>query len=235
MKKKLQWLMVCLIAMTFCMTSITLADSDGWRKWKADDGVVGYDRKVEGSKYLETKAETEVDVPMDVLLEVLMDINNYPKWQYDCKDAILLELVDDMHRILYYNQNIPVIAQKDRWAVIKADTVYQPGTCTTTLQSIDREYKRPDGKGLRMNKFTGTYELKMLSRNKTWVRYTAFSDPGGFAPAFVAKGTIRKVTFNGVQEWIKMAKTPHYIKAAETGIAKPIIEKYIADGSLKFQ
>jgi hypothetical protein len=37
----------------------------------------------------------------------------------------------------------------------------------------------------------------------------------------------------GVVNWAKLAKDPHYIKAAETGIAKPIIEKAIADEAHK--
>jgi hypothetical protein len=226
-----------MLVFAFCMVSLSVAeDKGGWKKWKEEDGIVGYERKVEGSKYLETKAEAVIDAPEEVLLEVLMDIANYPKWMFDCKEAILLEKKDDFNRVLYYNQNIPVVGQPDRWAVIEAITAYDfpesGATCTTTLTSIDREYPRTDGQ--RMNKFTGLFELKMLSRNKTWVRYTAYSDPAGFAPAFVAKSTIRKVSFNGVKQWREMVKDPHYIQAAEKGIAKPIIEKAIADGILKY-
>lgn len=237
MSKRLQWVISGLIVIAFFMgTSALAGDNEGWKKWNEEDGIIGYERKVEGSKYLETKAETVIDASEEVLLEVLMDIANYPKWMYDCKESKLLEKKDDFHRVLYYNQNIPVIGQPDRWAVIEAITTYEfdhnGGKCTTTLESIDREYPRTDGQ--RMNKFTGKFELKMLGRNKTWVRYTAFSDPAGFAPAFVAKSTIRRVSFNGVKQWREMVKDPHYIKAAETGIAKPIIEKAIADGALKF-
>lgn len=217
--------------MTLAMAAAVSADGE-WKQWKEENGIIGYERPVPGSKYIETKAETEIDAPMEVLLEVLMDIPNFPKWMHDCKEAVLLEKENDFHRVLYFNQNVPVIGQSDRWAVIDSKTTYDhaDGSCTTILESIERPYQREDGKGIRMNKFTGTYELKMLSRDKTWVRYTAFSDPGGFAPAFVAKSTIRKVTFNGVQNWAKMAKDPHYIQAAQTGVAKPIIDKAIADG-----
>lgn len=227
-----------MMVLSFCLTlaSPVLADDDGWKKWKEEDGITGYERKVEGSKYVETKAETVINASEDVLLEILMDIPSYPKWMFDCKEAILLEKKDDFHRVLYYNQNIPIVGQPDRWAVIEATTTYsitkEEATCTTVLSSIDREYPRTDGQ--RMNKFSGKFELKMLDRNKTWVRYTAFSDPAGFAPAFIAKRTIRQVSFNGVKQWAEMAKDPHYIEAAKTGIARPIIEKAIADGILKF-
>jgi len=231
MRIRLQWLLACFMVVTLVTAPAVCADGE-WQQWKEEKGIIGYERSVEGSKYLETKAETEIDAPMEVLLEVLMDIPNFPKWMHDCKEATVLEKENDFHRVLYFNQNVPAIGQSDRWAVIDSKTSYEhpDGSCTTTLQSIDRPYQRADGKGLRMNKYTGTFELKMLSRGKTWVRYTAYSDPAGFAPAFVAKSTIRKVTFNGVDNWARMAKDPHCIKAAETGVAKPIIEKAIADG-----
>lgn len=238
MIKRLQWLTACLMVIAFCLVSSALAAGDGgWKKWKEEDGVVGYERKVDGSKYRETKAETVIDASEEVLLEVLMDISNFPKWMFDCKEAKMLEKKDDLHFILYYNQNVPVIGQPDRWAVIEANTTYDfsedGASCTRTMVSL-ADYPYPKTDGLRMNKFTGKFELRMLSRNKTWVRYTAYSDPAGFAPAFIAKSTIRKVTFNGVMEWRKMARDPHYIKAAETGIARSIIEKAIADGVLKY-
>lgn len=237
MKKRLHRLAAGMIILSLCMASSAVAaNTDSWKKWKDEDGIVGYERKVEGSKYVETKAEAVIDAPEEVLLEVLMDIANFPKWMYECKESKLLEETDKFHRILYYNQNIPIIGQADRWAVIKAVTTYsftdKGASCTTSLNSIDAPYPRTDG--LRMNKFNGTFELRLLGPNKTWVRYTAYSDPAGFAPAFVAKGTIRRVSFNGVKQWRERAKDPHYIKAAETGVLKPILEKALAEGKLKY-
>lgn len=85
-----------------------------------------------------------------------------------------------------------------------------------------------------MDKFSGKFELKMIDRNHTWVRYTAFSDPGGFAPAFVVKGVIRKVTFDTARNSPRMARDPKYTQRAEHAIAKSAIEMAIAQGSLRF-
>ncbi|MBI5896989.1 MAG: hypothetical protein HZB24_13635 [Desulfobacterales bacterium] len=213
-------------------------DAEGWKQHDEKNGVIGYERKVEGSKYLQTKAETTINAPLEVLLEVLMDIPSFPQWMHKCKESIPLEQKGDYYRVLYFLQGVP-LGSPDRDAVIEANTEvdFNAGTSVTTLESIDNHpYKpeKPDSNRQRMDKFSGKFELKMLDRNRTWVRYTAFTDPGGFAPGMVVKGVIRKVSFNSVQDWARMAKDPKYIKKAEEGIVKPEIEKAISQGSLKF-
>jgi len=187
---------------------------------------------------------------MEVLLEVLMDIPSYPQWMYDCKQTIPLKQEGDLYRVLYFAQGVP-LGSPDRDAVIAATTVtdFDHGTSVTTLQSIDNypfsldsgnkdagQYNPNKYKAdrQRMNEFSGKFELKMIDRHHTWVRYTAFTDPAGFAPRFIVKGVIRKVSFNTVREWRRMAKEQKYIEAADKGIVKPDIDKAIAEGRLKF-
>lgn len=212
--------------------------SGGWKQYDEKDGVIGYERKVEGSKYLQTKAETPIDAPMEVLLEVLMDIPSFPQWMHKCKESTPLEKKGDYYRVLYFLQGVP-LGSPDRDAIIEAKTEvdFSNGTCVTTLESIDHYAsmsEKADSNRQRMDKFSGKFELKMIDRNHTWVRYTAFTDPGGFAPAFVVKGVIRKVTFDTVQNWARMAKDPKYTQLAEHGIVKPEIDMAISRGNLRF-
>ncbi len=243
MSKRLRWYKCITLAVLaiFCAALPVFAgeeDAEGWKKREEQNGVVGYERKVEGSKYLQTKAETTIDAPMDVLLEVLMDIPSFPQWMHKCKESVPLEKKGDYYRVLYFLQGVP-LGSPDRDAVITANTEvdFNAGTSVTTLESIDNHPYKPenaDSNRQRMDKFSGKFELKMVDRNHTWVRYTAFTDPGGFAPAMVVKGVIRKVTFNTVQDWARMAKDPVFLKKADEGIVKPQIETAIAEGHLKF-
>jgi hypothetical protein len=242
MSKRLRWYkcITLVVLVIFCAALPVLAgeeDAEGWKKREEQNGVVGYERKVEGSKYLQTKAETTIDAPLEVLLEVLMDIPSFPQWMHKCKESVPLEQKGDYYRVLYFLQGVP-LGSPDRDAVITANTEvdFDAGASVTTLESIDNHpYKpaNPDSNRQRMDKFSGKFELKMLDRNSTWVRYTAFTDPGGFAPAMAVKGVIRKVSFNTVQEWARMAKNQAYIKKAEEGIVKPQIDKAISEGRLK--
>jgi len=194
-----------------------------------------------------------VDAPIEVLLEVLMDIPSYPQWMYECKQTIPLEQKGDLYRVLYFAQGVP-FGSPDRDAVIEAVTVndWKAGTSVTTLQSTDsypfsleseanKEANQAAGgtqyvppKRQRMIEFSGKWDLRMVDRNRTRVIYTAYTNPGGFAPRFVVNGVIRKVSFRSLKGLIRMAREPKYIQAAEKGIVKPDIEKAIAQGELKF-
>ena len=249
--KRFHWV-IWLVVIALCAPVVVWAgaDKDGaWEKYREEDGITGYQRDVARSKYPETRAETVINEPMEVLLEVLMDIPSYPQWMYKCKETALIKQKDDYNRVLYFAQGVPM-GSPDRDAVIKATTLmnFNAGTSETTLRSIDNyQYEQNKNKKSgdynpntyeadrqRMIEFSGKFELRMIDRNRTWVRYTAYTNPGGFAPRFVVKGVIQKVSFETLREWKRMAKMPKYIEAATKGIVLPEIEKAIKSGGLKF-
>ena len=89
MCKRLRWFQCITLAVLVSFSAALPVfageqDAEGWKKREEQNGVIGYERKVEGSKYLQTKAETTIDAPMEVLLEVLMDIPSFPQWMHKC-------------------------------------------------------------------------------------------------------------------------------------------------------
>lgn len=234
-----------LVSIAVLLASPAMADSvksaDGqWKEYKNEDGIIGYERDVQRSKYLETRAETVIDEPIEVLLEVLKDIPSYPQWMHKCKETALLEQEGELKRVLYFAQGVPM-GSPDRDAVIEAVTVedWDKGTCVTTLHSIDNHpYQHPKKENARerqrMIEFSGIWDLQMIDRNRTKVIYTAYTNPGGFAPKFVVDGVIRKVSFLSLKSMIPMAKEQKYIEAAEKSETKKKIEAAIKKGSLVF-
>lgn len=206
-------------------------NSDGqWKQYKSEDGIIGYERSVQRSKYLETRAETVIDAPIEVLLEVLKDIPAYPQWMHKCKEAIPLEQEGELKRVLYFAQGVP-LGSPDRDAVIEAITVenLDKGSCVTTLHSIENHsFQRPQKKNGRkrqwMIEFSGIWDLQLIDRNRTKVIYTAYTNPGGFAPKMVVDGVIRKVSFQSLQGMIPMAKEQKYIEAAAKGDIKKRVD-----------
>lgn len=238
-------LMGLLVLLAVLMTSFAKADSeknaDGqWQQYKNEDGIIGYERNVQRSKFLETRAESVIDAPIEVLLEVLKDIPSYPQWMHKCKEAIPLEQKGELKRVLYFVQGVP-LGSPDRDAVIEATTVadWDKGTCITALHSIDNyPYQHPKTehgtKRQRMIEFSGIWDLRMLDRNRTKVIYTAYTDPGGFAPRLVVNGVIRKVSFRSLKGMIPKAKEQKYIEAAKKSDIKKKIDDAIQNGSLVF-
>jgi hypothetical protein len=206
-------------------------NSDGpWKRYKNENGIIGYERSVQRSKYLETRAETVIDAPMEVLLEVLKDIPAYPQWMHKCKEAIPLGQEGELKKVLYFAQGVPW-GSPDRDAVIEAITVedFDKGTCVTILHSIENHpFQRPQKKNGRkrqwMIEFSGVWDLRLIDRNRTKVIYTAYTNPGGFAPKLIVDGVIRKVSFRSLKGMIPMAKEQKYMKAAAKGDIKKRID-----------
>jgi hypothetical protein len=238
-------LLVLLVTLAVLSASPARVDASNqtngeWRQYKDEGGIIGYEHNVEKSKYLETRAETVIEAPVEVLLEVLKDISSYPQWMYKCKEAVLLRQENKLKRVLYFAQDA-VFGSPDRDAVIQAISVedLDSGAYITTLHSIDNHpYQNPnkenDKKRTRIVEFRGKWHLQMLDRNRTRVVYTSYTNPGGFAPRFIANGVIRKVSFESLKGMISKAKEHKYIEAAEKGETKKKIEAAIRKGSLLF-
>jgi hypothetical protein len=234
-----------LVSIAAIWASSVMADSEKstdalWKQYRSEDGIMGYEREVQRSKYLETRADAVVDEPIEVLLEVLKDIPSYPQWMHKCKETALLEQDGGLKRVLYFAQGVP-LGSPDRDAVIEALTFedWEKGASVTTLQSIDNHpYRHPKKKNQRerrrMIEFSGTWDLQMVDRHRTKVIYMAYTNPGGFAPKVFVDGVIRKVSFRSLQGMILKAKERKYIEAAEKGETKKIIEAAIKKGSLVF-
>jgi hypothetical protein len=230
-------LLVFLAVPTYSSAIAGEKTADGqWVQYKNKDGIIGYERQVQRSKYLETRAETIIDAPIEVLLEVLKDIPAYTQWMHKCKEAIPLKQEGELKRMLYFAQGVP-LGSPDRDAVIKAVTVedYDKATSVTTLQSIDHYAgqlpKMENGKKRqRMIEFSGKWELQMIDPGRTKVVYTAYTNPGGYAPKFIVNGVIRKVSFRSLKRMIPMAKKQKYIDAATNGHYKKNMEAAMKKG-----
>jgi hypothetical protein len=237
-------LMGFLVLLALFMVLPAEADSEKsaegpWKQYKSEDGIIGHERTVQRSKYLETRAGTVINAPMEVLLEVLKDIPAYPQWMYKCKEAVPLKREGKAKRVLYFAQGVP-LGSPDREAVIEAITVadYDKGACVTTLHSIDHPYQHPKKEHgherMRMIEFSGIWDLQMIDRNRTKVIYTAYTNPGGFSPGFVTNRVIRKVSFRSLKGMITKAEEQKYVVAAQKSEAKKKIETAIQKGKLVF-
>jgi ribosome-associated toxin RatA of RatAB toxin-antitoxin module len=240
--------LICLLT-SIAVFMVVPAMADGekkaeaqWEQYKSDDGIIGYKRQVEGSKYLETRAETVADFPIEVLLDVLVDIPSYPQWMHECKDSVLLKQEGELNRELYFAQGVP-LGSPDRDAVIRAITTIDWDTTRveTVLENIpDHPYQHPVDENARerqtMKKFKGVWDLAKLDQNRTKVIYTTYTDPGGFAPKFVVNKVIRKVSFRSVKGLLAMAKHEKYQAASGKGDTNAAWKQYRnEDGITGFQ
>jgi hypothetical protein len=159
---------------------------------------------------------------------------------YQCKTALPLKQEGELKRVLYFAQGVP-LGSPDRDAVIEATMVenLDKGAYVTTLLSIDHHpYQHPKMEGgkkrQRMIEFSGKWDIRMIDRNRTKVIYTAYTNPGGFAPRFIVNRVIRNVSFRSLKGMISKVKEQKYIEAGEKSLTKKKIEAAINKGRLVF-
>jgi hypothetical protein len=228
------------VATLFALQSPVLgAEGSGdakWEPYRNEEGIKAYERSVQRSKFVETRAEAVVDAPLEVLLEVLRDIESYPEWMYDCVETKVLQENQSRSNVeLYFVQRVPW-PKDDQDAVIRAVTTvdYNAGRSVTTLRSIDNHpYDSKMSGRSRMIEFTGKFEFRMIDRNRTKMVYTAYSEPSGYAPAMIADGIIRDVTFVATHGMRVMVEKPKYVAAAARSLIKQSIDEAIEKGGLE--
>lgn len=238
---------ISLLTLLLFLASLTVASAgasndnnshEDWTEYKSDNGITGYELDRPDSKYLETRSEAIIDAPIEVLLEVLKDVPSYQQWMYRCAGALLLKQESELKRTLYFAQGVP-LGSADRQVVIDTVTIenLNQGSYITNIHSINHAPfqipadEDPDER-IWMNEFSGKWNLQMLNRNQTKVIYTAYTDPGGFAPGFIVNDVIRDVTFRSLEGMKRQAKEQQYTDAAKQSEATKHIERAINDGRL---
>src|SRR6056297_1261286 len=89
-----------LILSIMLITSFTMAKS-GWNYKTTKNGVDIYTRNVNNSTLDEVKVVPTLLAPMEVAGAVLADVDAYPQWMADCREARVLKKVDQIDNISY--------------------------------------------------------------------------------------------------------------------------------------
>lgn len=210
-----------------------------WNEYKRENGLVGYERNVFNSKYIESRAEVVIESPVEVIYQVLKDVDSYPKWMHECKQATLLN-EQGSSMVLYLAQGAP-FNSRDRDVVLEATTKENLSNREYTIKfqkvasnSLHHPLDIKRDNRLWMNKFRGSWNLRMVDRDNTKVTFTLFSDPGGFAPGFITNSVTRKASFLSLKGMIAMVREDKYSIEATRSEMKKRIEAALEQENLLF-
>jgi ribosome-associated toxin RatA of RatAB toxin-antitoxin module len=203
------------------LTNNVLNFGEKWTKTINQEGIIGYERKIASSVYMQNRTETVTDSSIEEIVEVLKDIPAYPKWMHGCKKTILLDQKGEFNSVIYYLHSSH-LDRADRDIVISANTLVDinSGKFITTLKTLNNPayLHYTDGvnlQRLRMKDFKGTWSLRALKESLTKVSFTLHINPGEREPEYLINSLMRKVCYNSLQNLIAMAKKQKYIQAAK--------------------
>lgn len=167
-----------------------------WKLQKAGNGLKVYTKSREGSAVKSIKVEIEFDVPLQKILDVIMDVNAFPLWIYQCKEATLVKRINQDQLIYHHVTQAPwPVADRDQYSKFMVTHHANYVTVHSEILSGFPLYKDC----VRLTESHANWTLTPVDKQHTKGVYTLSFDPAGNIPAwlinlFITEGPYRSFT-----------------------------------------
>ena len=180
------------------------AQQEAWRKRIDKDGLIVHTRRVEGSPILEYKGHMTVKVPMEQVIALYEDVQQLPKWFYQCVDAKVLNAPDAMHKVIYFALHLPwPVAERD--VVFEQDKAVDAATHAVSYTfTVLPDQLPPKAGRIRMVALKSLWQFTPLPDGRTEVYFQQHSDPGGSIPTFVVNKLVVDIPFNSLKNFRRL-------------------------------
>ncbi|MGD0277758.1 MAG: START domain-containing protein [Smithella sp.] len=223
---------IVLLLLLLPYSTIAYAYAEGdWELTNNKNGIMTYKRIQPGSKLLQLRAITVIDARMENFGQVLRDLSAYPLWMDMCKQAELVDKIDENNMTLHLLMDFPVVSNRD--LIVKADTLYdlKKARGIITINMV-KNSPVPVYKGaLRMPEFNGSYVLEYITREKTGVIYTYNADPGGYLPSFAVNLVGKYMLYNTLKNLKDMVKKDKYVQGGQRSKDRVLFEDILSDNA----
>ncbi|WP_394246702.1 START domain-containing protein [Vibrio profundi] len=174
-----------LFAMSSCVftANVYASATQPWLFVKSEDGIILHKRP-HSDGLIEIKAQMQVNTSYSGFLLLLEDTPNIPNWiENASKSEVLVQLSS--------NENIVYTQFRAPWPARDRDMVtyskYEVGNGQFELKIEDAStYLAKNEDYLRITKVNALWVLQPLTSGTTHITYTAFADPGGILPDWLA-------------------------------------------------
>lgn len=213
-------LKIRLLLLNLLLVSSINIFSQNWKFEFEKDGVKVWTRKLDWSAIKEFKGETTINTNLGSVLYVLDDVENYPKWVYNCIQAYRVRKDSDYKGFIYS-------AIKTPWPVTNRDMVYQYSvsqnktTLEVTLNVMAVKGMVPDKGFVRMTYMKSSYTLTPIEKNKVKVVFQNHSDPAGDVPLSIVNKFITDTPYYTLLNLRKMIENPHFKKHYNDKVKEP--------------
>ena len=182
------------------------AASGSWERVKAEDGVVVYEKKINGR--IAFRGVGEIAGEPAKLVGILQNPARWRHWIDKFKSGRLLEKKSDFHKVFYQSFNSPFpVSDRDLVYESKITRDKESGTVLIEMRST-RHPRAPKTVGVRVNLIYSTYKIEPGTGNKMKVTFESMSDPGGAIPGFMVNWATRSypiTLFEGLRKEIRRA------------------------------
>ncbi len=154
-----------------------------WELKKNSNGIKIYTRQKEGYNLLEFKAETTVNASVKQVVDIIYDVNSYKNWMSDVKKSELIKKIDNSSFYAYYEISMPW-PFKNRDIAVLCTINQKAGKAGVSVYSKPDITQKKEGL-TRINIAEGYWKIESISKNRTELTYSFFSDPEGSFPTWL--------------------------------------------------
>jgi hypothetical protein len=164
-------------------------------------------KPVEGNPLKAFRGRTEVPHSMLTIMAVLTDVDNFPKWVFQCHSAKLLDDIGDDLAYIYIKGIWPV---SDRDAVVRSVVTQDSDGVTTLHSQAASEITYEVANTVRLPMLDNRFILEPLADGWTRITFETFVNPGGMIPAWLANTVATKAPLTTLQKIQKRMSLPRY-------------------------
>jgi ribosome-associated toxin RatA of RatAB toxin-antitoxin module len=162
-----------------------------WQEVINSDGIVVWERAVEGSSFNEFKGETIIPVNKTEVLKILWDIKAFPKWLPDVTKAEIIKEIND-DTIIYHDTTTFPWPISDRDCIIRINKRNISNRAIEVKLNDIKDFNIPNSDGtVRVNDLRGRYSLESLGQENTKISYQLYYDPAGRIPSMIVNPGLR--------------------------------------------
>ncbi len=191
-------------------------------KWKViskKNGITVSQKEVPERGMPIFRGQTTIKTSIYNVMAVLADFSRHTEWMHACHTAKILKKISPSHIISYNRSDAPwPVSDRDVVMRTKVKIQEEKHTVLIRLSNITSPMKPPVDGVVRMPRMIGSFTLKALGPDKTFVAYQIDADPGGSLPEWLAKlasedlpyGTLDGLRKRAVKPWVQKEYTEFF-------------------------
>lgn len=159
-----------------------------WTKEKEKDGIVIFNRKIDGSKLKEFKGTVKVKTSVEKAVSMFTDVARHEKFMYKCKSGSVEVLKKESAASFYTYMVIETPWPASARDVITHYKVGKPDKSGAVLIELTGAADLiPEKKGIvRVPKMKGYWKISPAGSGLVEITHQAYSSPGGNVPEAMA-------------------------------------------------
>lgn len=176
-----------------------------WSLIKERDGVAFYLRPVANSSVPEFKGVTTARASISQLLTVLLDVDSYPQWVYQCRQAQLIDTVNYDTMYIYQINTLPLLKDRDiiLYGKIEPNTGNDtlrvhlqaaPDYCQTNTSAICQSANQSSL--VRVTASDGSFEVIENGDDTVTITWQQYLDPAGAVPGWLVRSQLDNLVFH---------------------------------------